>query len=199
LVAKYKAEAVAAKQTSNVDIIKVNRSSMKNYESEKRVQVMEQKALSASQRRATVLAAGEKKEMARIQDIESRTISKEVSSRSNQLSSRDGKKTTTAQQLADRWFLATALASRLAIVKAFLEEKHRMEEKYRMEENGAVAIQRSWRLYKESKRERIVNVAFGVIANMIKRVFSLSYHEGYSHTQREEKAYRSGYDSNFNV
>jgi hypothetical protein len=87
----------------------------------------------------------------------------------------------------DRWFLATALASRLAIVKEFLEEKHRMEEIYKMEENGAVAIQRSWRLYKESKREKIVNVAFGVIANMIKRVFSrLLLRRVFAYAERRE-------------
>jgi hypothetical protein len=153
----------------------------------KRVQLLEQRALSASQRRASVIAAGEKREMDRIRAIESRLVGRDVTSRAKHLKQFSGKKNNT-QTIEDRWFLATALASRLAIVKAFLIEQHMMRTTFMMQGQSALVIQKQWRLYQEAKRQEIVRKAYNLIRGLIMKVSSGSYHEGYTNAKKEGKA-----------
>jgi hypothetical protein len=118
-----------------------------------------------------VLAAGEEKEVARIRAIKLLLAEKEVKSRPKPraLPAIPRGKMTSEQQMAHRWYLATALASRLALVKEFLIEKHKMVGLSMLQEQSACIVQRRWRLFSNNKRQVVVDGALVIIRRLALR------------------------------
>jgi hypothetical protein len=157
----YRAEEAAERPHNPVDIPY----SIKLFNSVQHTQKLDQKALNASKRRAYVIATGAEQEATRIRVIEARIAGKDASY--------PGIKNSNVLPIGHRWYLASALAAKLAIVKAFLEEKHRMGAIYKVEAESAMTIQRRWRHYSDTKRQAVVHIAFGVISKLILRVCAL--------------------------
>lgn len=149
----------------------MNRSGIQHFESGERTQKIKQKAISASQRREVIIAASEEREATRIREIKYRLAEREAKKQST---NSVVKKHHDEHILAHRWYLATALASKLAIVKAFFVEQHRMGDIYTSKDQSAIIIQRHWRCYKDVKKQAVVNIAFGVISKLIIRVYARS-------------------------
>jgi hypothetical protein len=147
-------------------MIESNRLDAQFYTAENRARVLNNKTQESISRREYVQASRERIEQERIAAIELRLAKKDQRNGMKKLDRAD-EKLNKYQQMQARWFAATALASRLALVKAFLEERHRMRIGFLLYTRSALVIQRRWKYYKQLERLGMEEKSYAIIRRKV--------------------------------
>lgn len=159
---------MSEKSWQTIDLIDVNRDRVQEFYPEIKAQLAEEKRLNLNERRAKVQAVRLASEAARLKTFEERIKNKDGRAQvKNLVSSSDRAKNARLQTVQHRWFLGVALASRLALVKSFLEEKHRMRMAYMMYNHCALTIQKKWRQYQWKKRQEAIRKSYSIIRTYV--------------------------------
>lgn len=164
MIEAYKLEDASQKSARTENLIETNIANVELFYQDTRARLIFEKSISDSIRRAEVLKRGNEIEEKKIRTFEARIKQKDAAIHRNKYrkaeqSDKQGK----LQQMQYRWYVAIGLASRLALVREFLEEKHKMRQAYMAFNHSAVVIQKVYKKYKEHLRMQLVQKSYAII------------------------------------
>lgn len=126
-----------------------------------RAQILADKREEAASRREHVQEERQRKEASRLKTLESRIAAKDLKARAQSGADQMSKN----HEMQERWYFAAALASKMQIVKEFLEERHEQ----RILTHSAIVLQRKWREYQRRARYLIESRSFMSIRGLFTR------------------------------
>lgn len=180
-IAAYKSEELKLHPAPTLDLIDKNKLGAVSQNPASRIQRMQSRAIVQQLRMAQAIERAEKYKAERQKQILA-VIAKKEQALNHKKNDAPKAKMGKLEMLQKRWYIAIALASRLSLIRYYLEEKHKSKAILMLYTRNARIIQKQWKAFKMAEKNALIAQSLSIIKG--------AFHE-YVKVRREKQKHKA--------